>query len=297
MKHFKDVDSVNRKNGKKVLHDISLGNGEGLVVGLNDRFYRFKFVLTIYVLVFTTVFVYLSYRDFLQWFLPISAMVASAIIAWPVGERKVRTRVSMVPGLYQFRDRKIRLTVINLGDTTLIGELVLAVGWAEWTVSIRRLRPMIKFQAFGSTSLMWGMRLMESGDVVRVSESDIRDGLKIILDEMEAQDRENARKYHARLLVLAVDAEGLPLDAKPFEGLLSACDLGVDVGEFPLDAQMPLLGGEIRLHLKKVKTEMRPDVLELRSPPSQPTSREVLSRVSELLDELNKQGRKKSRAD
>ena len=296
MKHFKDVKSISRVNGGKVLQEVSLGNGEGLVVGLNDRLYRFKFVLTIYVLIVTTVFVYILYRDFFQWFLAIGVVVASTIIAWPVGEREVRTRVSMVPGVYPFRDRRIMLTVINQGDSIVIGELVLTVGWAEWIVPIRRLRGTIKFQGFGSTSLMWGTRLMESGDVIRVPESDIRDGLKTILHEMKAEDREKAKKYHARLLVLAIDAKGLPPDAKPFKGLLSACDLGVDIADFPLDPDMPLPRGEARLHYKKVGTEMQPEVMELRTPPSQPSPHEVLSRISEQLDELNKQAGKKSEA-
>ncbi|MGA2239266.1 MAG: hypothetical protein ABSG74_08650 [Candidatus Bathyarchaeia archaeon] len=295
MKHFKDVKSISRVNGAKALEEVSLGNGEGLVVGLNDSLYRLKFVLTIYVLIFTTVFVYILYRSLFELVLPIGVLVASTIIAWPVGEREVRTRVSMVPGVYAFRDRRIRVTIINQGDSTVIGELVLAVGWAEWTMP-KRFRATIKFQGFGSTSLMWGTRLMESGDFIRVPESDIRDGLKTILHEMKAEDRENAKKYHARLLVLAINAKGLPHDAKPFKGLLSACDLGVDIADFPLDPDMPLPGGEARLHYKKVGTEMQPEVMELRTPPSQPSPHEVLSRISEQLDELNKQAGKKSEA-
>jgi hypothetical protein len=41
---------------------------------------------------------------------------------------------------------------------------------------------------------------------------------------------------------------------------------------------------------------MQPEVMEFRTPPSQPSTHEVLSRISEQLDELNKQERKKSEA-
>ena len=203
---YKAPNDRSRVNGTKMLRDVSLGKGEELAAAENDRKYRFRFIMTVYLSIVTTFVVYISYRDFFEWVLAVVALVASSAIAWPAGERQVRTRIAMIPGVYAHGDQTTMITVINLGDTTLIGEFVLAVGWAERKVGV--WSSSIGFRTFGVVSLVWTTLLLDSGDVIRIPENVIRDGLRTLLGEMKAEDLGAAKKYGASLLVFAIDARG-----------------------------------------------------------------------------------------
>jgi hypothetical protein len=278
-----------------MLREISLGNGEELIVAANQRAYLFRVFAVLYLAVFLTFATYMAYREYFEWVLAIVTLVAGTAVAWPSGERGTRTSVAMVPGMYEVLGKTILVTIVNQGDPVIIGEVVLVVGWVE--KAVKGLRQVPWFRIVAHTSVYWTFMHIETGGVLRVCESDVREAFKGLLTEMEDKDKDLARKYGASLLVFAMDARGFEPEARqgPFAGLLSACDLGVDFGiAEKLDLSEPFKMAQMRMRIKGEGKGPRPATLEFRAPPFQLSTREILAWI---LEEVRAQAEKKAKTE
>jgi hypothetical protein len=282
-----------------MLRELSLGNGEDLIISAETSQYHCRVALTLYFVIVSSLFVYIFFGEYSSLILAINAiLVATMLTVMQPRERRIRTSISIVPSVYNYRGQKIMVTIVNQGDAIVLGEIVLAVGWIEKKVRVPCpvAVPMFRiFQPHGS--LEWRFRLMESGDVVRVPENAIRQTFKKLLTGMKHEDFEAAKKYHASLLVLAMDARGFEPDAKvgPFNGLLSACDLGIDFEiASGLDLNKPFKMAEARI---SGMSEQGPSLvtIEVRTPPFQPSTREMLASILEYLHRLSEEKPKRRR--
>jgi len=295
LRGLKDQGSRSRIHGSLMLREISLGNGEELIVAANQRAYRFRVFVVLYLAVFLTLATYLSYREYFEWVLAIVTLIAATAVAWPFGERSTRTSVAMVPGMYEVRGKTILVTIVNQSDPVIIGEVVLVVGWVE--KAVKRLRQVPWFRIVAHASVYWTFMHMETGGVFRIYESDVREAFKKLLSEMGDQDKDLARKYGASLLVFAMDARGFEPEARqgPFAGLLSACDLGIDfeIAE-KLDLREPFKMAEMRMRIKGQGEQPHPATLEFRTPPFQLSAREILAWI---LEEMHALAEKKAKTE
>jgi len=179
------------------------------------------------------------------------------------------------------------VTIFNQGDAVVVGEIVLAVGWVE-TTTRRSGRHAPGLVIFGQAVVTWATLQMEGGDIIRVPENAIRDAFKRLLSDLESERSEAARKYDASLLILVTDARGFEPETGPFTGLLSACDLGIDFATAAsLDLSRSFDMKEMRITMEGEGNGVHPATMEVRTPPIQPSTREILAWILEQLRELS----------
>jgi hypothetical protein len=136
---------------------------------------------------------------------------------------------------------------------------------------------------------------VESGDTVRVPESIVRDTFRSLLTELTSEEREMAKKYAASLLILVMDPRGFEPEARqgPFTGLLSACDLGIDLEiAAALDLNEPFRMTTMRMRVRKGEGP-QPATMEFRTPPFRATTREMLGWILEEIHGLSQERPKK----
>lgn len=145
--------------------------------------------------------------EYLALSLAIIGILASIIVSWPVLsdlplkstiESYARTNIMLILMTYDYDSEKILVTLINVGDTAVIGEIIIAVGLVE-----REIRKGgIKFDIFGYAPVQWGYTQLENGDIFRLTEPQIRTAVKQTIQGMNKEALHDAKAIDANLLIL-----------------------------------------------------------------------------------------------
>jgi hypothetical protein len=255
----------------------------------------------LYLVIIGACLVYVYAPNYLVISVAIAGILVPTILSWPslselpwrtAIESFGRTKIVMVPTAYDFGDDKVLVTIMNAGDATLIGELMIVIGFAKAT---GRWKEQLGFDILGFSSLQWGYTYLENGDVLRLTEKEIRGTIKRLIQSMNDKSLHAARTLDADILLLALDVEGIEMRTGkfPVQNLLSACKLGISfsVVEPSVMADQQLWVQEVRMNVKAPSGEIAegktyPVTIQGRAPPFQSTTRELLSEIVEDLSKL-----------
>lgn len=288
-----------RRLGAQWLRQMALGNGPRLELANRDRDFKFKILVSLYALSLVGFLVYSLNTNLFSWALPILTSIAAIVLAWatvvqsqqfPLREEFVSTRVASIPISYVHMEEKVLVTIMNRGASAIIGEIGLGVGWFE-----RGLR--VRVFLLGYERVSWGYALLNTGDIIRMSEQALSKAFERIIQKMDNEQLRVADEFEAELVVLVIDpsrGEGIFPGMQRVSGLISACSLGIEFADayYALKNKKPLWVQEVIIEIDKKPTmkvsglEMAPMTMEFRVPPIQPSVTEIMLEILNRLDKL-----------
>jgi hypothetical protein len=312
--------SRSRRTGALWLQQFSLGNGPELVVQLQDRLRKFRVILVLFSIAWVAFVTSLGIAhdlpqlDQVILFVSIVGVGFSTVIGLSAlsetyervnRERLARTRIAMFVTTYPFRNELMMLTIVNGGEMTIVGDVVLALGW----IQTRFRDGPINFVILGYSNIVWLHQQIEGGEVIRVPERFVREAFKDLLERLDSERMSIAKKYDASLIAFVTDVAGfnpekegksgpeerrsLKPNSVPNRNMLSACDLGIDFGlATRFDLTKPFDVHQMRLTTGLKKAGIGLAEMQFRIPP-QLSTRETLL---EILEQLRKKPRHHGRA-
>ena len=155
----------------------------GAVVAAERRFSLLtNEILVMYALVVAGILIYQFENTYFSYALSIIAIIVPGALGWPAlselhastNEKETPSIIS-IPMAYTIDDEKILVTLINSGNTVVLGEFLLTVGWIE------KKGRTLDIITLGRKSLYWTYRILEKGEILRVPESVLHEGLAEIL--------------------------------------------------------------------------------------------------------------------
>ena len=296
-KKYREPKDKRRLLGDDWLQHLSMGRADALAAAERSFLLVRNEVLIMYALIASGILVYYYANIYFPYVLTIIAIVVPGALAWPtlkelygpLAEKGEGVRLICVPMEYIFESEKILITMINSRNLAVLGELLIVVGWFERKQLSRKLNVVI----LGKRPIHWTYRVMEKGEVIRISESIVREGFAKLLRIMNKDQLEIATKFEAKLLFLATDATYNP-PTNELSGLLTGCDIGFgfEWAKDQLEHKESLWIQEARIEVHSGSVEANtsyPTTFEIRTPPSHPTSKEILFQILEKLEKLSKQ--------
>ncbi|MGA8856785.1 MAG: hypothetical protein WB643_06405 [Candidatus Bathyarchaeia archaeon] len=299
VKKYRQPNDKQRLWGDNWLQQLSMGRVDSLAAAERSFLLVRNEVLIMYALIVSGILIYSYANIYFNYALTIIAIVVPGALAWPtlkglygsLAEKDEGVRVICIPMGYDFDGEKILITMINSRNLAVLGDLLIAVGWFERKQLSRKLNIVI----LGRSSIRWTYMIMEKGEIIRIPEGIVREGFAELLRTMNKDQLENAEKYQAKLLFLATDGTySPPVQELELSGLLTGCDIG-----FGFEWAKAQLEHERSLWIQEAMIEVHSDSIEpnksypmtikRRTPPLNPTVKEIMFQILEKLEKLSKE--------